>query len=230
MGFWGRSDTTVPPLSNTDDPTMALDTNSAPGGWYYNTARNTTQMFSRINRCERVPLPSADWRISEFSSTLDCTKLVDCGHDTDVVECLFDGGHTCISDYQSIPLLDFIHSHKRNLINSNGATTTLAPTGATTTTMAPTVRESCACSAGYPYCWPDDQHCYRSASSGEWSDTLCAGSCTSSLAGCGATPPVEPGSTWQFTQTFAGGYQPNLIVSWLCTVSVTVCQQLDLSC
>ena len=108
-------------------------------------------------------------------------------------------------------------------------TWTLAPTGATTT-MAPTVRESCACSAGYPYCWPDDQHCYRSASSGEWSDTLCAGSCTSSLAGCGATPPVEPGSTWQFTQTFAGGYQPNLIVSWLCTVSVTVCQQLDLSC
>ena len=85
-----------------------------------------------------------------------------------------------------------------------GATTTLAPTGATTT-LAPTVIESCVCSAGYPYCWPDDQHCYRSASSSEWSDTVCAGSCTSSLGGLSTNCSASSGEnvSYEFVVTLA---------------------------
>ena len=41
FGMWGLHDTTIPPLSNTADPTKSFDTEYS--GWFYSTARNTTE-------------------------------------------------------------------------------------------------------------------------------------------------------------------------------------------
>ena len=49
LGMFGTSDTTVPALTptNTNQPDVNVDTSSKPGGWYYQTARSTTDLWGR---------------------------------------------------------------------------------------------------------------------------------------------------------------------------------------
>ena len=114
FGMWGLSDTTIPPLSNTDDPTMSLSND----GWYYSTARNTTDRWADdLNCAGRVA--TADWGIDGWGA-LDatpggagCTARLGGTGGADVVECIFDGGHLCNTPALRGPMIAFISSHSR---------------------------------------------------------------------------------------------------------------------
>lgn len=108
MGFYGLQDTTIPPLSNTDDPTKSFDT--ASPGWYFNTARNVTSLWAQYGGCDGWEFTS-NWSIAQYADSdgLSCVRATDCNDaNLEIIECLFDGGHTCYKDYQVGPILAFI--------------------------------------------------------------------------------------------------------------------------
>ena len=115
LGMWGLGDRTVPPLSNTDDPTKSLDTSSSSGGWYYGTARNTTDLWGVRNGCVgRASLNQSAYGMGAYSETLrECTEMQGCDGGAAVIECLFDGGHICNREFQFEPMLAFMESHSR---------------------------------------------------------------------------------------------------------------------
>ena len=102
IGFYGDTDTTVPPLSNTNDPTKSFDT--ANLGWYYSTARNTTSVWASSNGCNEVNAPTQDFSVGHDEVT--CLQYSDC--DRAVVECIFQGGHICNRRWQFEPIIDFM--------------------------------------------------------------------------------------------------------------------------
>jgi hypothetical protein len=107
MGFWGLSDTTVPPVANFPDvdPTVALDTNF--NGWLYMTADDIVEQWVKLN--EVVPLNS-DYDPSEYSSSLQCEAWQ--GPDAEIIRCFFPGGHSC-PGFGNMPQMmwDFAKSH-----------------------------------------------------------------------------------------------------------------------
>ena len=111
VGYWGASDRVVPPLSNTDDEDMSVDTD----GWYYSTARNTTDLWAASMRCGA--------REAYAATSMDCTAASHCDGGADVVECLFDGGHRCGRPYMDDLVFDFMEPRSRA-----AATPTAAPT------------------------------------------------------------------------------------------------------
>ena len=138
IGMWGTSDTTVPPLSNTDDPDMSLSSASGGGtAWYYTTARNVSDAWGEKNGCSVDRVTATEW--NDYDSKLDCTTFESCDDGIDVVECIFDGGHVCTRSYQTGPMLAFMLTHPRvsNTTITDDATdapsSTPAPSNAPTT-------------------------------------------------------------------------------------------------
>ena len=109
FGMWGVDDTTIPPLSNTADPTMSFDT--AYSGWYYSTARNTTERGPDALGCGARADASSWWGLGDYPklATTDagagCTARLDGAGGADVVECIFDAGHVCGRAYMRAPLI-----------------------------------------------------------------------------------------------------------------------------
>ena len=103
VGYWGESDTVVPPLSNTDDPTMSFDTDYS--GWYYSTARNVTDLWA-----DELGAGDRDPYVHDVGGPLDCTIR---SGDRDVVECLFDGGHKCGQPLKDEVVFDFMEPRSR---------------------------------------------------------------------------------------------------------------------
>ena len=124
FGMWGDVDPTIPPLSNTEDPDKSVSIDEAPnGGWFYSTARNTTNLWGARMDCDTRKSLTDRWSVDVYSDRLTCTVLDNCDPvGTTVVECLFDGGHSCGPDYQTIPMIEFMLSHPKP-----GSTTSPAP-------------------------------------------------------------------------------------------------------
>ena len=123
LGMFGTSDTTVPALTptNTNQPDVNVDTSSKPGGWYYQTARSTTDLWGEcMGASDREN--TTEWNIGSYSG-LECTKrsasvegsvAPGSGSNTvDVVECVFKGGHVCNLNKQWGPAYEFMSAHKR---------------------------------------------------------------------------------------------------------------------
>jgi len=89
IGQWGTRDRTVPPFSNTNDPTKSKQTND-PGGWYYSTARNTTDAWARRGHCTGW----VNWS-TPVPPLVQCQTAVGCEENAQVVKCFFPGGHVC---------------------------------------------------------------------------------------------------------------------------------------
>lgn len=109
IGMWGTNDTTVPYLSNTNEPDKARDT--AYDGWFYSTARNTTDRWAEDNACDRDTGPrslSNEYDLEQFQDDVACVTWNDC--DANVVECVFRGGHVCDETFQYVPVVNFLLS------------------------------------------------------------------------------------------------------------------------
>jgi len=110
MGWWGSKDTTVPPISNTNNPDKTLDTSS--NGWYYTSASKVMSDWTSGNGCAGTgqdPVVDTDWFIGSDESNLSCT--LGCSEKLDsvrVVGCIFDGGHICYKDYIWEPIFNFM--------------------------------------------------------------------------------------------------------------------------
>jgi len=110
MGMWGRKDTVVPPISNTDNPDKTLDTDS--NGWYYTSSNKVMSDWTSGNSCTGTgqdPLDINDWGIGSYSDSLSCT--LGCSERDDgvrVVGCIFNGGHICYKDYMWEPIFNFM--------------------------------------------------------------------------------------------------------------------------
>ena len=109
LGNLGSLDTTVPPLCNTNESDRSLDTSSKPGGWYYHTARSTSDSVAAVKGCTGPREPTSDWGIDAFFE-LNCTRVRGCPQG-DVAECLAPHGHACGLDSQNAPLLAFALAH-----------------------------------------------------------------------------------------------------------------------
>ena len=98
LGFWGREDTTVPPLSDgaLGDSSKTKATGDG-GGWYYSSSRNTTNLWAESAGLDvREGRTDQTERWSAFAPSVDLMGLRCTGFEGDrVVECLFDGGHVC---------------------------------------------------------------------------------------------------------------------------------------
>mmetsp|Transcript_20553 Transcript_20553/g.34582 ORF Transcript_20553/g.34582 Transcript_20553/m.34582 type:complete len:397 (+) Transcript_20553:13-1203(+) len=120
MGMFGTDDTTVPALlpTNTNQVDVNVDTANRPGGWYFQTARSTTDLWGDCMGCgERVN--ATEWGISS-QAKLECTQRSTPekgnGGDSgvvDVVECSFKGGHVCGLNAQWATAFNFMSSHVR---------------------------------------------------------------------------------------------------------------------
>jgi len=110
MGMWGSQDTTVPPISNTDNPDKTLDTSCE--GWYYTSANKVMVDWTSGNSCAgsgQDPLGNTDWGIGSNGNSLECT--LGCSERTDgvrVVGCIFDGGHVCGGNLIWEPIFNFM--------------------------------------------------------------------------------------------------------------------------
>jgi len=110
MGMWGDADTTVPPISNTDNPDKTLDTDDS--GWYYTSANKVMSDWTSGNGCDGIgqdALGDTNWGIgsngNSFSCTTGCNDQV---NGVRVVGCIFEGGHVCNKDYIWDPILNFM--------------------------------------------------------------------------------------------------------------------------
>jgi poly(3-hydroxybutyrate) depolymerase len=100
MGFWGTRDNTVPGRSNFPElfgEDVALDTSF--NGWLYMTARSITSYWAEANSftdSSGVVSPQP-YDASGYSSSLECVSWhrPDDGSEAEIVECFFDGGHSC---------------------------------------------------------------------------------------------------------------------------------------
>ena len=112
FGMYGLSDTTVPPISNTDDSYKTLDTYNGMyygGGWYYTSLLKVMMDWTEGNGCDgdgQEPL-SEEYGISEYelTCTQGCSEKKDSSH---VVGCQFDGGHVCDLDEIWGPAFNFM--------------------------------------------------------------------------------------------------------------------------
>jgi len=119
ISMLGATDGTVPPFSAgdtaTDEPDISVTTSYSPGGWYFHTARATSDAWADANDCGKRE-PTSDWRIGEQGEAtggpLDCTARRAPGG-ADVVECIFPAGHVSYLEAQWIVILDFMRSHSR---------------------------------------------------------------------------------------------------------------------
>ena len=109
MANLGSLDTTVPPLCNTNESDRSLDTASQTGGWYYQTARSTSDSIGAVKGCRGPRVATAEWGIGAFPE-LACSKLLGCPQG-DVVECLEPHGHACGLPSQNAPMLAFAAAH-----------------------------------------------------------------------------------------------------------------------
>jgi poly(3-hydroxybutyrate) depolymerase len=119
MGFWGADDTTVPGQKYQTDvfgEAVALDTNF--NGWLYMTARSVTAQWAEMNGLSGDP---AYHDASSYASGLDCHawRSGDEGAEAEIVECFFQGGHSC-PGFGNMPqmMLDFAQRHPNGYITS----------------------------------------------------------------------------------------------------------------
>jgi len=112
MGMWGASDTTVPPISNTDEPDRTLETQSNGGGWYYTASNKVMSDWTSGNGCTGTgqdPIVDEDWGIGSYQDKLSCS--MGCSERADgvrVVGCIFEAGHVCNGDYIWDPIFNFM--------------------------------------------------------------------------------------------------------------------------
>jgi poly(3-hydroxybutyrate) depolymerase len=123
MGFWGTKDNTVPGRSNFPafGEEVALDTNF--NGWLYMTARSITSDWAEANSftagsggAVESPQP---YDASGYSSSLECVswRRPDNGSEAEIVECFFDGGHSCPGFGQMPQMMwDFARSHPKSIV------------------------------------------------------------------------------------------------------------------
>jgi len=113
FGMFGVSDTTVPPISNTDDPNKTLDTYNGDnygGGWYYTSLEKVMMDWTKESGCEGEGQDSLidDYGVSSYEGltcTQGCSEIKDSTH---VVGCLFEGGHQSSSDEIWEPAFNFM--------------------------------------------------------------------------------------------------------------------------
>jgi len=109
MGMWGSKDTTVPPISNTNNPDKTLDTSS--DGWYYTSSNRVMKDWTIGNGCTgdgKDPLGDMDWGISSSDKSFKCTLGCSEQNYNVVVGCIFDGGHVCNKNYIWEPIFNFM--------------------------------------------------------------------------------------------------------------------------
>jgi len=106
MGIWGSTDTTMPPLSNTDDPDISASSNEKTGGWLYRTARYVTSHIAiHQNASSEVPVPPGPDETINFGG-VKCLEYPDVVKD--VFECVFPGGHVCAREGEIDTAINFI--------------------------------------------------------------------------------------------------------------------------
>ena len=123
FAMWGESDTTVPPISNTDDPEKTLDTANKKGGWYYTAASKVMEDWTEGNGCVGSGQDSLaegdDYGIKSIDSFTSCTQ--GCSEREDgvrVIGCLFDGGHICYKEAVSWePAFNFMLSFSPKVVD-----------------------------------------------------------------------------------------------------------------
>ena len=179
FGMWGLSDTTMPPLSNTEDPTKSFDTEYS--GWFFSTARNTTDRWADELGCA---LPRVDatgrWEIGGFAQLAPsatgagCTARLGGVGGTAVVECVFDDGHVCDRRFMRTPLLAFMSTH------AQVAPERVAPIPAPT--RRPTVAPSPARCAALPSSPWSDRKCVNKCEDEGQCSSKCANMCTDACA------------------------------------------------
>eukprot|EP00939_MAST-03C_sp_MAST-3C-sp1_P003945 g3945.t1 len=131
FGMWGLQDTTCPPLSNTNETDLSLDTSY--NGWYYSTARNTTEMWATrgLALCDKEEVTTlargptiaesfgggdddvetcVTWDLANLSSSSSSSSLQ---RYPDVVECVFRHGHVCNRPYQYEPAFAFMRDREK---------------------------------------------------------------------------------------------------------------------
>merc|ERR1712183_391394 len=95
MGMWGKTDPTVPPISETDN----IEKTEGSQGWYYTAWDKVMSDWTLGNNCTGNgldPIEEEDWGIGEFGNKLSCTQGCSEKQNGDrVVGCLFNGGHVC---------------------------------------------------------------------------------------------------------------------------------------
>lgn len=124
MGFWGTRDNTVPGRANFLDvfgPDVALDTSF--NGWLYMTARSITSDWAAANSFTEdddvTPASPRAYDANEYSSSLECVSWhrPDEGSEAEIVECFFDGGHSCPGFGQMPQMMwDFARRHPNTAV------------------------------------------------------------------------------------------------------------------
>ena len=133
----------MPPVSNTGDPAVAVQTNSGGDAWYFATARAVTDLWGSKNDCGSRVKEGALFGIGAHSDVLECTRLPGCTGGADVVECLFAGGHWCGRSFIHGPILDFMAHHI-----AEGRKRTTAPPSTAATAAASSTRSQPTCGSG----------------------------------------------------------------------------------
>lgn len=121
MGWWGSKDTTVPPISNTNNPDKTLDTSYR--GWYYTSANKVMSDWTTGNDCAGSgldPLVGSDWFNQSDENNLSCTVGCSESDSVRVVGCIFDGGHICYKDYMWEPIFNFMLDNAPPECTENG--------------------------------------------------------------------------------------------------------------
>jgi len=112
FGMYGKTDTNVPPISNTDDPYKTSQTSDYYDdgvGWYYTSLLKVMMDWTEGNGCDgngQEPL-SEEYGISKYEG-LTCTQGCSESKDTHVVGCIFDDGHVCDIDEIWEPAFNFM--------------------------------------------------------------------------------------------------------------------------
>ncbi len=107
IGMWGLADTTIPPLSNLEDGTKAMDQD----GWYYSTAQNVTDLWAKENGCNVSETETATLQTPD--GPLMQVRYTGCREGGDVVRYLFEAGHVCNLPTQYTLLLDFVEARSQ---------------------------------------------------------------------------------------------------------------------
>lgn len=108
IGMWGSRDGTVPPEEGASSTGCTLPCRATEnGGWFYTASDCVLDRWAL-----ELGLPSAG-NYDDGKSRTDCEVRSSSSSSTEVVGCIFRGGHVCNNSYQTGPILDFFDAHPK---------------------------------------------------------------------------------------------------------------------